>query len=131
MSEATTGTSITIPKLKEGHEYDFRVIAENLNGLSEPLETEKPIIAKNPFDKPGPSGKPECASRSNNHIEIAWKKPNNDGGAPIKGYMVERKEKNAKKWNQLGGKGLIKDTSFYDDKVRMVAFNLIEIFTSN
>jgi Zn-finger domain-containing protein len=51
VSEAVPGTSITIPKLKEGHEYDFRVIAENVNGLSEPLETEKPILAKNPFGK--------------------------------------------------------------------------------
>lgn len=88
-----------------------------MNGLSEPLETETPILAKNPFDKPKPPGKPECVSRSNNHIEIGWKKPSDDGGAPIKGYIVERKEKGGKKWNQLGGKGLIKDNSFYDDKV--------------
>lgn len=103
--------------MKDGHEYDFRVIAENLNGTSEALETESPILAKNPFDKPGPPGKPECHSRSNNHVEIGWKKPSNDGGAPIKGYMVERKEKGGKKWTQLGGKGLIKDNSFFDDKV--------------
>jgi hypothetical protein len=45
------GTSCTIPKLKEGHEYDFRVIAENQNGQSEPLETSTAIQAKNPFGK--------------------------------------------------------------------------------
>lgn len=43
------GTSCTIPKLKEGHEYDFRVIAENQNGESEPLQTEHGTLAKNPF----------------------------------------------------------------------------------
>src|SRR5690606_22028028 len=43
------GMSCVIPKLKEGHEYDFRVIAENQNGQSEALETDHPTKAKNPF----------------------------------------------------------------------------------
>ena len=50
-SDSVSGTSVTIPKLKEGHEYEFRVMAENVNGLSEPLVTEKAILVKNPFSK--------------------------------------------------------------------------------
>lgn len=46
-----SGTSCVIGKLKEGHEYEFRVIAENQNGLGEPLVTEKAVLAKNPFGK--------------------------------------------------------------------------------
>jgi hypothetical protein len=42
---------VTISKLKEGHEYEFRVMAENINGLSEPLVTEKSTLVKNPFSK--------------------------------------------------------------------------------
>lgn len=38
-----------VTKLNEGTEYEFRVMAENANGLSAPLETEKPIKAKNPY----------------------------------------------------------------------------------
>lgn len=49
VSDCVTGTSFTIPKLKEGREYEFRVIAENQNGESEPLETSSPVLAKNPF----------------------------------------------------------------------------------
>ena len=49
MQEFVSGTTCTIPKLKEGHDYDFRVIAENQNGQSEPLETESSVTAKNPF----------------------------------------------------------------------------------
>lgn len=35
--------------LNEGSEYKFRVSAENDYGQSQPLESEKSIIAKNPF----------------------------------------------------------------------------------
>jgi hypothetical protein len=35
--------------LQEGKPYKFRVKAVNKEGESEELETEKPIIAKNPF----------------------------------------------------------------------------------
>jgi hypothetical protein len=50
-NDAINGTEVTISKLKEGHEYEFRVMAENANGLSEPLATEKAILVKNPFSE--------------------------------------------------------------------------------
>jgi hypothetical protein len=37
--------------LEEGLEYNFRVKAVNDEGESEPLEGDKPFIAKNPFGK--------------------------------------------------------------------------------
>ncbi|CAF4753344.1 unnamed protein product, partial [Rotaria magnacalcarata] len=48
-NDLITGTQITVTKLKEGHEYDFRVMAENINGISEPLVIETPVLIKNPF----------------------------------------------------------------------------------
>ena len=50
-ADAVYGTEVTIQKLKEGHEYEFRVLAENPNGLSEPLVTDRPVLVKNPFSK--------------------------------------------------------------------------------
>lgn len=44
-------TEMDVKGLSEGHEYQFRVRAVNEEGESEPLETEKSIIAKNPFGK--------------------------------------------------------------------------------
>lgn len=50
-NDPINGTEITVSKLKEGHEYDFRVLAENINGVSEALVTERPVLIKNPFSK--------------------------------------------------------------------------------
>ena len=44
-----TATEAVVPKLKEGESYKFRVMAENSQGLSKPLETEKATKAKNPY----------------------------------------------------------------------------------
>ena len=39
----------TVPRLLEGTKYEFRVSAENLQGRSDPLNTEKPVVAKSQF----------------------------------------------------------------------------------
>lgn len=44
-------TEATARNLDEGEEYDFRVIAVNENGESEPLLTSGPVKAKYPFGK--------------------------------------------------------------------------------
>ena len=44
-------THALVPRLQEGTEYEFRVRAQNLQGVSEPLTTDKPVVAKNSFGK--------------------------------------------------------------------------------
>ena len=39
-------TTFTVPSLLEGHEYEFRVMAINENGTSDPLRSSKPIVAQ-------------------------------------------------------------------------------------
>ena len=53
--------------------------------------------------EPGAPGTPECVSRDRKHIEVKWAPPRNDGGNPVKGYIVERREKAAKKkeWTKI------------------------------
>lgn len=38
-----------VRNLEPGTKYDFRVMAENSQGVSEPLETTEPVLAKHPF----------------------------------------------------------------------------------
>ncbi|CAF5191764.1 unnamed protein product, partial [Rotaria magnacalcarata] len=66
--------------LTEGSEYKFRVSAENVYGQSHPLESEKPIIAKNPFTAPQGPNNIDVANQTENSVTLSWKKPLNDGG---------------------------------------------------
>ncbi|KJH43663.1 fibronectin type III domain protein [Dictyocaulus viviparus] len=91
-----------INKLVNGKEYQFRVIAVNLQGDSKPLETSNPIVAKNAFEVPDPVDKPVVVDWDKDRIDIQWKPPINNGGSPVKSYVVEKKEKGSAMWNEAG-----------------------------
>lgn len=76
-------------------------MAENLQGRSDPLETDSPIIAKNQYDVPGRPNKPELVDSDKDHIKIKWKSPISNGGSPIIGYDIERRDKATGRWIQL------------------------------
>ncbi|CAH1969101.1 unnamed protein product [Acanthoscelides obtectus] len=96
---------IELNNLEPGHEYKFRVAAVNAEGESEPLEAEQTIIAKNPFDEPGPPGTPEVTDWDKDRVDLRWTPPTNDGGSPITGYVIEKKEKGSPKWIKAGETG--------------------------
>ncbi|CAG2106083.1 unnamed protein product, partial [Medioppia subpectinata] len=95
---SSTRPEIAVNNLEPGKEYKFRVKAINAEGESLPLETLQPILAKNPFDPPGAPGTPEMTNYDKDYVELKWEKPMRDGGAPITGYVIEKKEKDGTKW---------------------------------
>ncbi|KAA3682313.1 uncharacterized protein DEA37_0008978 [Paragonimus westermani] len=117
VAEVSKGTTVLVPKLEEGQPYKFRVAAVSSVGVSEPLETEMEVIAKNPFEKPGAPEKPVIVDHDRNRIDIKWNPPEDDGGAPIKGYHVERKEPKGQRWLRLT-KVPQTNLDFSDDGVR-------------
>ena len=50
---------------------------------------------------PDSPGKPELVDSDKTFIEIKWDKPKNDGGAPITGYDIERKEPKSNTWTKI------------------------------
>lgn len=49
-------------------------------------------------DEPNAPGAPTPKEQDRDHITIQWEPPSNDGGAPITGYEVERKEPKTNRW---------------------------------
>ena len=74
-------------------QYKFRVRAVNKEGDGPNLETAMPVLVKNPFDEPSAPGTPEITDWNVDKIDLAWKTPESDGGAPIEKYVIEKREK--------------------------------------
>jgi len=77
-------TSFTVKSLTEGKKYEFRVRAENMYGVSDPLEGHS-VIAKSPFDPPDAPGQPDILSYSPSTCSIKWTPPAYTGGKPVTG----------------------------------------------
>lgn len=93
-------TSLSVDGLVPGHKYKFRVRAVNRQGKSEPLQTTQAIEAKNPFDEPGKTSAPEIIDYDKDFVELKWDKPENDGGSPITGYVIEKRDKFNPNWEK-------------------------------
>ena len=86
-----SGTTCDVRGLEDGQNYEFRVSAENDNG-------DSPVKAKWPFKRPDAPGTPECVGHTSDSITLQWTRPQSDGGNPIRGYVVEKREKGTDRW---------------------------------
>lgn len=78
----------------------FRVRAVNKEGESDPLSTDKSILAKNPYEVPGKIEKPQVTDWDKDHADLEWKPPADDGGAPIEAYVIEQKDEHGR-WEEV------------------------------
>ncbi|CAJ0936412.1 unnamed protein product, partial [Mesorhabditis belari] len=117
VSNFVAGTTCTVPKLQDGHEYEFRVVAQNAFGSSDPLTTDRPVLAKDPFGTPGKPSKPQITDTDNDHIDIQWDPPRDNGGSPISHYDVERKDAKSGRWIKVNTQPVM-GTAFKDERVQ-------------
>lgn len=110
VSATTVRTTIKATKLKTGSEYQFRVFAENRYGKSTAI-TSPIVIAQYPFSVPAAPGTPFVSAVTKYSMVVEWEPPVRDGGSPVIGYHIERKEKNSILWSKLN-KFVITDARF-------------------
>jgi predicted phage tail protein len=92
-----------VENLIENTDYHFRVIAENQVGQSAPLQTEEPIKARSPYNVPDkPEGPIVVTNITSTSATVSWKKPLNDGGSPILGYLIKRRDIKRPVWVKCG-----------------------------
>ncbi|XP_068595757.1 immunoglobulin-like and fibronectin type III domain-containing protein 1 [Brachionichthys hirsutus] len=90
--------------LHEGFEYEFRVVAENAAGLSEPSLPCPLTLAEDPKFLPSPPTKPTIIDSSRSSITLTWSKPLFDGGAAVTGYKVDFRRSTDEDWTVAANK---------------------------
>ncbi|KAG7267588.1 hypothetical protein CRUP_006008 [Coryphaenoides rupestris] len=86
--------------LREDCEYEFRVFAENVAGLSEPSTPSALTLAEDPKFLPSPPARPLVIESSRSSITLSWNKPLFDGGAVVTGYRVEYRKTTEDSWSE-------------------------------
>lgn len=93
-------TTFKITNLVKNTEYQFRVRAENKYGVSDPLNSVD-VFAKHQYKPPGPPGKPVVCNVTSDGMTVSWDAPSFDGGSPITGYHLEKKDRNSLLWMKV------------------------------
>ncbi len=99
--ETVTELTYTVTGLNEGNEYDFRVSAENKAGVGEPSQPSKSTIAKPPYDKPDAPEHPSISNITASSMTLNWSPPLSDGGSPVTGYLIEKKDRFSSRWSRV------------------------------
>lgn len=104
--------ALPMDDLIELSEYQFRVMAENDAGLSNPSDSTGKFIAKDPFDVPGRPDAPVVEEITKETANLSWNPPTSDGGSPISNYIVEFRRSGDIKWSIANRGRVTPDTTF-------------------
>ncbi|XP_071318491.1 myosin binding protein Cb isoform X10 [Trachinotus anak] len=69
--------------------------------VTNPAGEDKAVLFVKIVDVPDPPEHVKCVSVGEDCANIVWEAPKFDGGAPIKGYLMERKKKGSSRWTKL------------------------------
>lgn len=97
-------TTLDVRDLVEFSEYQFRVLAENEAGVGPPSDSTDIVMAKDPYEKPGPITDLTVQEVTKAGALLSWKPPGDDGNSPITNYVVEVRAAGETSWTQVGEK---------------------------
>uniref|UniRef100_A0A3Q3G5N3 Myosin-binding protein C, fast-type n=1 Tax=Kryptolebias marmoratus TaxID=37003 RepID=A0A3Q3G5N3_KRYMA len=69
--------------------------------VNNPAGEDKAVLFVKIVDVPDPPENVKCTAVGEDCATIIWEPPKFDGGAPIKGYLMERKKKGSSRWTKL------------------------------
>uniref|UniRef100_A0A3B4TH25 Titin n=1 Tax=Seriola dumerili TaxID=41447 RepID=A0A3B4TH25_SERDU len=99
--QKVTDLSFRVTGLTTGHEYEFRVVAENVVGVGEPSLPSSFYKACDPKYKPGAPAYVHVIDSTKSSLTVSWGKPLSDGGSTIQGYLVEVCKAEEEEWTMV------------------------------
>jgi len=98
-----TQTNIEVRGLKKEASYNFRIIARNCVGCSEPFIIEETFSASKANIQKSLPGMP-CLSVKNvtsRSVTLQWTPPSDTGGVHLLGYIIEKKNSSSQSWERV------------------------------
>ncbi|XP_030610505.1 myosin binding protein Cb isoform X2 [Archocentrus centrarchus] len=92
--------------------------------VTNPAGEDKAVLFLKIVDVPDPPENVKCTGVGEDCATIIWDAPKFDGGAPVKGYLMERKKKGSSRWTKLNFD--VYDSTTYEAK-RMIEGILYEM----
>ncbi|XP_076817561.1 myosin-binding protein C, slow-type-like [Clavelina lepadiformis] len=93
-----TERSYTADNLRTNMEYEFRVIAVNKAGESDPSRASKAFCACDPVEPPSEPSDLELIDSTKTSLSFAWKGAEKAGGADLIGYDIELRKDGTDTW---------------------------------
>ncbi len=84
--------------LDEGHQYKFRVSAENIYGRSDPLESNEPVTTRNPITVPSAPTDLKTSGAKSTSVTLDWNPPVQKSGSKPLFYDVEILKPDSEDW---------------------------------
>ena len=90
----------TASNVLEGLNYEFRARAVNGAGAGAPSKPSNPQKAEPPITVTSQVDQPKVEEITKESVTLSWKKPLDDGGSKIIGYVIEKKSGNGP-WEEV------------------------------
>uniref|UniRef100_A0A4W5QNK3 Myosin binding protein Ca n=1 Tax=Hucho hucho TaxID=62062 RepID=A0A4W5QNK3_9TELE len=120
----TTLSSFVIEGAERPDEGQYSIIVTNPAGEDRAELTVKIV------DVPNPPENVRCMGVGEDTATITWDPPKFDGGAPIKGYLMERKKQGSSRWTKLNFE-VFESTTYEAKKMIEGVFYEMRVFAVN
>lgn len=89
----------TVEDLRQGCQYEFRIMAVAPVGPGEPGPPSEAVFARDPMRPPGPVRDLRVTDTSNTSITLSWTGPDTQDGDEAQGYVVELCDSDSVQWS--------------------------------
>uniref|UniRef100_A0A3B5BB06 Myomesin 3 n=1 Tax=Stegastes partitus TaxID=144197 RepID=A0A3B5BB06_9TELE len=103
-NKPTTKTRFTVHGLKTQEEYVFRVKSVSRAGNSSYSDESQPIMVKSAIYVPSAPSAIALLLCTGSEMVLGWRAPSCNGGDPVRGYYLDKREKGMKVWREVNVK---------------------------
>ncbi|XP_008278820.1 myomesin-3 [Stegastes partitus] len=129
-NKPTTKTRFTVHGLKTQEEYVFRVKSVSRAGNSSYSDESQPIMVKSAIYVPSAPSAIALLLCTGSEMVLGWRAPSCNGGDPVRGYYLDKREKGMKVWREVNVKP-VKERQFKVCNLTSGDFYQFRVFAAN